>query len=337
MGVGLITFLVLQLTLGIAGECSHTLKDPGYADKERNLGRLVRANPNAPLVLMLGTSRTGYGFHADRIERQLTADLDRPAVAFNFGIPASGPVTHLLYLRRLLANGYRPSLLFIEVLPPGLADIAEGPLESRFLFGDRLRHDEVETTIRYDFPAREMRQKWRASVIEPWYALRFPIMGRLSPSAQPWHLRFDWSRTTDPHGWSTPMVPTVSDAEYQAGLKRAIAEYSGTLADLHPSGGAARALTDLLSLCQEEGIPTKLVLMPESEGFRGIYPPHSTTRIYDFLNRVCAEHGSELIDARDWLSHTAFTDGHHQLRSGAETFSDRLYREAVLPYFRKHP
>jgi len=165
VGVGLIAFLVLQLTLGIAAEESYTLKDPGYADKERNLVRLEAANPGAPRVLMLGTSRTGYAFHAGRIEQHLVADLGRPAVAFNFGIPASGPVTHLLYARRLFARGHRPDLMLIEVLPPGLADIKEGPLESRFLFGDRLQKSEIETVIGYGFPERDTRRRWRESIM----------------------------------------------------------------------------------------------------------------------------------------------------------------------------
>ncbi|HJZ59511.1 MAG TPA: hypothetical protein VKE74_31495 [Gemmataceae bacterium] len=334
VGVGAAVFALLQLALGIVAERSYMVKDPGYADKERNLVALEAPNPGASRVLMLGTSRTGYAFHAGRIEEQLAAALGRPVVVFNYGIPASGPVTHLVYARRLFARGHRPDLLFIEVLPPGLADLPDGPLEAKFLFGDRLRRDEVEAVIGYGFPEQEVRRKWRESVLVPWYALRFPLLGRFSPSALPWHLRFDWSRTTDPHGWSTPLVDSVTEAEYQAGLERATAEYGAILADLHPTGGSARALEDLLALCREQGVPVRLVLMPESAGFRALYPPSSTARLYAFLHRLCAEHGCELVDARDWLPDGCFTDGHHQLRPGAEAFSDRLLREAVLPFFR---
>jgi hypothetical protein len=334
VAVGVVVFAVLQLTLGVAAERSYAVKDPGYADKERNLERLEAANRVAPRVLMLGTSRTGFGFHAGRVEEQLAAEIGRPVVVFNYGIPASGPITHVVYARRLFARGHRPDLMLIEVLPPGLADLPDGPLESRFLFGDRLRRDEVETVIGYGFPERECRRAWRESVFEPWYALRFPIMGRVSPSAVPWHLRFDWSRTTDPHGWSTPLAETVTPEEYAVGLYRATHEYGAILADMHPAGGAARALGDLLALCRENGVPVRLVLMPESAGFRAIYPPHTTARLDAFLHRLCAEYGCGLIDARAWVPDTSFTDGHHLLRSGAETFSDRLYREAIRPFFR---
>src|SRR5437764_14565018 len=89
---------------------------------------------------MLGATSTGYGFHAGRIEAEVRRELGRPAAVFNFGIPASGPVTHLVYARRLIADGHRPDLLLVEVLPPALADLPGGPLESQSLFGDRLRY-----------------------------------------------------------------------------------------------------------------------------------------------------------------------------------------------------
>lgn len=336
--VGAATFAVLQLGLGLAAELSFLVRDPGYADKEVRLARQEAANPGGPVVIMLGTSRTGYGFYAGRLQSQLAADLHGPATVFNFGIPASGPVTHLLYARRLLAAGHHPELLLVEVLPPGLADLPDGPLEARFLFGDRLRHDEAEAVIGYGFPAESVRKQWWSSVTTPWFALRFPILGRLSPSAVPWHLRFDWSRTTDPHGWSTPMVDRITPQVYQAGLLRAAGEYGAILADMHPGGGAGRALGDLLALCRDHHVPVRLVLMPESEGFRALYPPATTARLYAFLHALCAEYGCELTDARTWLPDTAFTDGHHMLRPGAEAFSDRLYREVVLPFIRdRHP
>jgi hypothetical protein len=344
VAVGLTGAILLHVGLGLAAELSHYLRDPGYADKEVRLRRQFAAYPGAPSVVMLGTSRTGYGFYSARIREHLAAELGGRAMAFNFGIPASGPVTHLIYLRRLLDAGHRPDLLLVEILPPSLADLPHhnangvrlmgGPLESRFVHGDRLRKGEMEAAIGYDFPAEMTRESWVRSVVTPWHALRFPIMGRLNPSSLPWHLRYDWSRTEDPAGWTTPFVTEVTPEAAEAGLKRAAGEYETILADTHPTGGAARALADLLALCREKNIAVRMVLMPESEGFRALYMPATTERLYAFLAKLEAEHGAPLIDARGWLPASAFTDGHHMLRPGAEAFSDRLVREAILPYFR---
>lgn len=330
--VGLITLVSLQLGLGVTAERVLLLKDPGYADKERRLARAEAAHPGTPTVVMLGTSRTGFGFHAARVRDRLAA-AGTPVVAFNFGIPASGPVTHLVYLRRLLADGHRPTLLLVEVLPPTLADLPDGPLEARFLHADRLRHAEAEAVVGYDFPADRTRATWLRSVLLPWHQLRFPLLGRLAPSALPWHLRFDWSRTPDELGWSTPPMPTVTPAEYAAGLDRAAGEYRAILHDLRPTGGGARALADLLALCRAEGIPARLVLMPESVGFRALTPPAADGRLDAVLQQLTMQYGCSLIDARDWLPDAAFTDGHHMLRPGAEAFSDRLTDAVVRPSF----
>lgn len=331
VGGALVVFL--QLALGLAAERSHYLKDPGYADKELRLTRAEAARPGLPTVVMLGTSRTGFGFHAARVQDRLAPG--REVVAFNFGIPASGPVTHLLYLRRLLADGHRPGLLLVEVLPSTLADLPAGPPECHFLSGARLRRDEAQAAAGYGFPAK-VRDEWREAAVAPWYGHRFPLLGRLAPSALPWHLRFNWSRTDDPLGWTTPFTPTVTPEQYAEGLKRAEGEYAAILSVFNPTGGGARALADLLALCRAEGIPVHLVLMPEGEGFRRFYPPATTDRLYRFLREMCAEYGVGLTDARSWLPDAAFTDGHHLLRGGAEAFSDRLADEAVRPFFGGH-
>jgi hypothetical protein len=328
---GVIVFVVLQLGLGLAAEQSLLIKDPSYADREVRLKRLETAIPGAPVVLMMGTSRTGFGFHAGRIRGRLAAEGTR-AVVYNFGIPASGPVTHLIYLRRLLADGHRPDLLLLEILPPGLAELPNGPLESRFVFGDRLRHHELAEVSAYGFPAEQVREKWWGSILTPWHTLRFPLMGRISPSALPWYLRFDWSRTADEYGWGTPLVDEIEPAVYEAGLTRAAAEYSGVLADLRIGAATARALADLLTLCRERGIPVRLVLMPEAPEFRALYSPVVIDRLHVFLRGLCAEFGCDLVDARAWLPRPVFTDGHHLLRPGAEAFSDRLTRDVIGPF-----
>jgi hypothetical protein len=327
--VGAAAVVALQLGLGVTAERVLYLKDPGYADKELRLARAEAANPGRPTVVMLGTSRTGFAFHAGRVRDRLAPD--REVVAFNFGIPASGPVTHLIYLRRLLADGHRPDLLLVEVLPSTLADLPAGPPECHFLSGARLRRDEAAVAAGYGFPAK-VRGEWRRSVLVPWYGLRFPLLGRLAPSALPWHLRFNWSRTDDPLGWTTPPTPTVTPEQYAEGLNRAKGEYAAILAVFRPTGGAARALADLLALCRDEGIGVRLVLMPESSGFRAFYPPAAVDQLDRFLRGLCAGYGVGLTDARGWLPDTAFTDGHHLLRPGAEAFSDRLADEVIRPF-----
>ena len=189
---------------------------------------------------MLGTSRAGFGFHGRKAEEQLSAALGRPAIAFNFGVPASGPVTHLIYFRRLLADGHRPDLLLLEVLPSSLAEQEEGPTEQKFLSGDRLCRSELPLAVGYGFPADRTHASWRASVALPWYNLRFPVLGRAAAGWLPWAYRQDWGRTVDDHGWLCPITTELSPEARARGLAQARLEYAGYLAAMTPGGGAGR-------------------------------------------------------------------------------------------------
>ena len=69
-------------------------------------------------------------------------------------------------------------------------------------------------------------------------------------------------------------------------------------------------------------MPVRLVLMPESRAFRGLYGPGADDRLRAVLP-------AGVVDAREWLPDDAFNDGHHMLARGAEAFTDRLGREVV--------
>ncbi|HET6572605.1 MAG TPA: DUF1574 family protein, partial [Fimbriiglobus sp.] len=153
-GVGL--FVAMQLGLGLASELYPRVRDPLYGDKLVKLQRRLAAG-HAPTVVMLGSSRTGLAFHGKRAEQALAAELGRPVVAFNYGVPATGPVTHLVYLNRLLGDGITPDVLVLEVMPSMLIDGPGAPLEKNWLYADRLTFAEQETVIRHGFPADAVR------------------------------------------------------------------------------------------------------------------------------------------------------------------------------------
>lgn len=326
---GVVAFAVLQYGLGLASEVYPRVRDPLFGDKFVKLDKKLAATPpgasRPATVVMLGSSRTGLGFHGKRVEAELAVR------AFNFGVPASGPVTHLLYLNRLLAAGVVPDLLLVEVLPSMLADTGAGPLEEHWFFPDRVTHAERATLIRHGFAAGLVRERYAKSVLLPWFALRFQVVTRVAPSWVPWQLRFDWSRSADECGWGTPLIQVVTPEYRKAAEAQARAEYAGVLADLRPGGGAVSALRELLETCEKRGIPVRLVLMPEGSTFRAMYPPHVRERIDTFLRGL----GVPVIDARGWLPDDVFTDGHHQLAAGAEAFSTRLAREAIGPALRE--
>jgi hypothetical protein len=303
-----------NLGLGQAAERSVRLRDPLFGDKLAKLK--PRLTGGRPLTMMLGSSRTGLAFHGRRAEGGVGG------VAFNFGVPATGPVTHLVYLQRLLAAGVRPARLFVEVLPAMLHHDGGPPRESLWLFADRLTGPECDTVVRFGFPPAATYRRWRESVLVPWYALRFQLLSRVSPSWLPWPMRFDWSRGADAWGWGSLVNQNPTAAERDTAFEQAAREYAGILAGYTPGGPAAAALQEVTRVCAREGVPVRLVLMPESPRFRAMEGP-------GFSDRLRAALPSGPIDARDWLPEAAFNDGHHTLVAGAEAFTDRLLREAA--------
>src|SRR5581483_11935520 len=79
--VGAAVFAALHLALAAAAEVTLLVRDPVYADKELRLRRIERAAPGTPVVVLLGTSRAGYGFEAGRVPEA----TDSHTEAFNFG------------------------------------------------------------------------------------------------------------------------------------------------------------------------------------------------------------------------------------------------------------
>ena len=153
-------FLGLQLGLAIAIEVWFpALGDPGYAFKAEHLRRHFARSSSTPekstRIVVLGSSRTLFGLDAACLGRDLTGATGRPVAVFNFGVIGAGPITQLLYLRKMLREGIAPDFLLIKVLPPFLAGQVTPPAEARwFLPCTRLRPCDREMLAHYQFPTR---------------------------------------------------------------------------------------------------------------------------------------------------------------------------------------
>jgi hypothetical protein len=327
------TWLLSQAGLAAVVEWSGTwLRDPLYADKELKLRRRIAARSAAGrpwTLVMLGSSRTANGLDGLVLEAALDRIAGRPSVAFNFGVPAAGPVTSALYLHRLLAAGCAPDLVLIEVLPAHLDGRSPEPVEAPFLLPQRLRVGEVRWAVEHGFPANPTWSGWWCAETVPWSGLRFPLLGRAVARWLPWNLRFDSSRGTDAAGWQRSINESVTHEQHRQGVLRARAEYYDRLQGLAPGGPAARALDESVELCRRHGVRVALVLMPEGTDFRAWYQPGVERELLRFL----AGRDAPLVDARRWLDDEQFCDAHHLLPGGARQFTERL-AEAVAGLLR---
>jgi hypothetical protein len=332
---GVATFVVLQLGLTLSRESwLPELRDPAFGAKMKRLAQRRRgAGPDPVTAVMLGSSRTVYGFRGKLLEAAVAKAQERPAVVFNLGIYGAGPVSELLHLKSLLANGLRPDLLLVEVAPMFLDDVTERDEIGR-LPADRLAHDELPVVERYrDSSGGGLWADWWRAAVVPIYAHRVVILSELLPVLLPRPLRVECCRDMDDSGWlSLRLAPQYLTAEHRRRtLEETREEWAPVLRRLTTGGQGMRALRELLTLADREGMASAMVLMPEGPVLRGCYPPATWKRVYASLEALGREFRSPIINARDWVGEDDFTDSHHLLPGGATKFTERLGREAILP------
>ncbi|MBA4191937.1 MAG: hypothetical protein C0467_28490 [Planctomycetaceae bacterium] len=262
----------------------------------------------------------------------LNATREHPVAVFNWGVPATGPVTYLLHLRQLLADGHRPALVLLEIHVPTFAKLPGGPLESFFVNGAQFNKAEIEWLASYDFPADRLHREHRKVAFFPWTSLRFPLVGRVWPSLLPFGNRYDWSRNTDEYGWRPVLLGSVTPEQHATAFARAAAEYRNTLAAMTLGDAQVSALRDLISLCREQGIRLAFLRMPESMEFRALYSHATSAQVDQLMTTIAAESGCNIVNAREWMPDDAFVDGHHMMRDPTAAFTDRLTREAITPH-----
>lgn len=317
------------LALAIVRPC-YEIGDPFFAVKAQRLHRVLEASESPhPLVLMLGSSRAAYGFDAARFERDLARQSGRPISVFNFGTLGAGPVTELLYYRRLGEQGLRPAVLLIEVMPPFLAGQLETPPEAKlFPAASRLAGPDLALLRKYGMPTDALRRTRQLSWTVPGYAHRAALLSRVLPGWLPYQESPDWAWGGDGHGW-TAAIEGLRPEQYRESLRVERQRYAAALTTFRADGAPARALRELLSECRQQGVKPALVLMPEGSEFRRWYPVEALAELDALLNDLGREFGVPRIDGRRWVEDADFFDAHHLRARGAEVFSNRLRREVM--------
>jgi hypothetical protein len=324
----LLFFAAAQLLLTAAMErWRPEWRDREYGRKLACLRECLAHNPGRPLALMLGSSRTVYGFQADRCDELWGPDGER-CVGFNFGVAAAGPLKEDLCLRALLDEGIRPDLLLVEVLPPMLNE--PGPdrfCEENWLYAAGLSATDLARALPYTPRPGRMLRGWARSRLVPCHAHRERLLASwLGPECVPEARTRPLERMSG-CGWIAAEWQTVSPEKRRDETDFARRQYARVFEDFRIGERPARALRDLLARCRAEKITVALVLMPEGSEFRGWYPPAMVNAVDDFLAELKTAYGVAVIDARTWVADGDFWDSHHLLPSGAAAFSRRLAEE----------
>jgi hypothetical protein len=299
-----------------------------HRKKWPRLQQVAAESAGRPLVVSLGSSRMDAAFQAGRLEGMPGLD-GRSLAAYNFGIPTAGPLHEYQYLRDMLEAGVRPSLLVVEVLPP-LFNAPHRHLISEEDWGaiDRMSlHQFRRMRPYFNRPGRKL-GGWIAARLAPAFSYRRVLQALMQVEMLPPEKRRRMPYTHDRWGCRGPDPLTP---EQRLTCVRMASDYIPSLNHFRMGNGPRRALRDLVKCCRREGIKVVLVLMPESSVFRSWYHPTCMAAMHQMLDLLHADWEVPVIDAREWLDDSDFTDGHHPEESGARRFTTRLLAELQLP------
>lgn len=295
-----------------------------YRLKWARLREVAAAAVDRPLVVALGSSRLDGALQAGRLDG-LPGPDGRSLAAYNFGIPAAGPMHEYEYLRDMLDEGIRPRLLLVEFLPPMLIQPHRHLIsEEEWVKPEWMSVHQFRRLAPYlARPGRKASEGLLAR-LAPWHVHRLSLTNQLTAWLHPDSEYEPVPYPHDPWGCRCPQTLTSGQRAFRIAVAR---EYSLSLSHFRLGEGPARAMRDLLACCRRENIPIVLILTPESSEFRSWYSPACRTATTKLLDELRKEYGVEVIDATYWLDDDDFFDGHHLDVSGATKFTTRLLVE----------
>src|SRR5579883_60735 len=312
------------------------LRDPAFGLRLRMLQKRRAAYPDAPLVLVLGSSRALHALAPAYLADSLKGQSPRPVV-FNFSLSGSGSVRELMTFRRLRPAGIRPNWLLIETWPVQWPE--EGAFAERLLVvEDELRWTDLTVLSRYLPGKLELFARALKGNLVPLVSYRSRLLHASARILLPRELDRslakeddDWT-CTDGTGWLPYRKIPKDLAALRREVEKGLLVAAPLLNPLRISPDYDRALRELLEECRTEGIKTALVLMPEHSTCRGWYVPETSALVHRYLGLISAEYACPVIDARTWAPDEHFADFCHMTPQGAGPFSERFGRNVLRPW-----
>ena len=315
------SFVIFQLGFSFLLPWWHP--DTEYRVRKEALQARSAERPNDLVLAMVGSSRVSYAFVPEQLS-SLTDNQQRSVLAFNFGHAASGPVSNLLQVKRLLRAELKPRWLIVEVNP----SLCHNEWKTVF---DLSSWEDVSTVSQY-YPFKYFRTAFvRNHFLMPWFRHRWELQERYLQDKEPGRGTMQIS----PHGWQLTVGEEIgteerlrlTEVQHQV-LAPALA------ADFRIAPCSNQAYRDLLTLCRAESIEVALILMPEGETARSWANPAVDEAMRAFLGDLSTEFSVPVFNAREWFDDSCFSDSSHLLRPGARQFTRRLEQECIQPWLR---
>lgn len=321
MGWGLLFFVIAQLLFNILMEhWQPAIRDPEFGTKLAYLQYRLREEPDRPLVLTTGSSRSALGFRP-------TALKARGVTVFNFSLKGAGPLLELLTLHRLLEQGIHPSAIILEMFIPGLKGDTQ---EANGVLIQRLSWHDLQVCRRYAANSDYLLAEWLVSRLVPCYSHRFGFLSWYAPDWLSDQVRHDGWRDMDRSGWLPYTIPNDALA-LRGASERSWREYAALLAEFRVSKTPVAMLREFLTRCQQEQIAVEILIMPEGAAFQRWYPAETSAEVEVLCQALGRDFDVPVVNARNWFDESAFFDNHHLFPQFATLFTQRFGREGLPP------
>ncbi len=296
--------------------------DPQYGARLARLKAARAEHPERPLLVMFGSSRTYQLFRPEQMASLETAD-GRTVLSFNFSRTAGGPIYCRLAYGRLRRQGLTPDYAVIELMPAFFVKNFEQ------MFLPAATADELPDLAAYTSPDRAAKFYARTRYV-PWRANRAGFVRRFAPA---WAIPFPQEDPAglDRLGGEGRLLVWAPEDFRAASHARTLDRVARLTANYRIDPGEDRAMRDLLAECRAAGTRAVLLLTPESTAYLAAYAPGALAVVNEYAERLGGEYGVPVVDARRWLPDELFFDGDHPILAGQALFTDRLYREVLVP------
>lgn len=325
------TLVLAQALLAVTIELSPAIRDPEFGAKLARLKELLAERPDAPLLVILGSSRSASGIRpADfRLDR---ASGEPAPLAFNLALTGFGPIQQLQVLDRLRREGISPRWLLAEIHPLLLHQEPGVWGEEQWMRPDGLDWRDLQVVGRYLSQPRTWLRQWARLRLLPAFCYRYQLLNYLAPGWLDTSLRQDGAwRELDAQGW----LPLVCESDAAATARRrehTRRQYAPALRQFRVTPTGDQALRELVDLARRRDLRLGFFLMPEGEAFRGWYSGEARREIETYLNHLERDQRVPVFDATTWCCEADFSDSHHLLAEASPRFSRRFGQEVVRPF-----
>src|SRR5262249_35287936 len=150
-----------------------------------------------------------------------------------------------------------------------------------------------------------LRRAWWSARAVPSYSCRLNILASLVPHLLPLEWQQCSDRRMDETGWTLQGLTDLPEVR-RRNSRMALRPTAEQFKDFHLDARPVTALSRVLELCRREGLSTVLLLMPEAQSSRRLYPAGAWDQVEGVVRTLGRRYGIPVINTHEWMTEDDF-------------------------------